>query len=203
MADILIDNQTLPTTPSSGKSVLFVDSTTKKMCQLDDSGVVHGILSRNCATAAQGALVTTEVYLTSSNLLIPSFGLPAGATLVWNISLVKTAASTAAPIWTVRVGAAGAVGDTSRIAATSTQAQTAVASDGTLVATCTVRTAGSSGILVLGGPCGPPGFGGGGSLASSAFDISSAAAGQFVGLTVTTGTSAAWTINGLSCYIIS
>ena len=203
MALITLDNQTTPTTPSAGRSALFPDSTTKKLVQVDDAGVQHGILSRNTATAAQGALATTEVYLTSSNLLIPSFGLPAGAVMVWHISVVKTAASTAAPIWTVRVGAAGAIGDTSRIAATSTQAQTAVASDGTITATVSVRTAGASGILVLGGPCGPPGFGGGGSLASSAFDISSAIGGQYIGLTVTTGTSAAWTVNGLSCYLIN
>lgn len=202
MADILIDNQALPSTPAASKSVLYVDSTTKKFAQLDDSGNPHGILSANVATAAQGLLATTEVYLTSSNLLIPSGGLKPGMTMVWYIQVVKTAASTAAPIWTWRVGAAGAIGDTSRIAATSTQAQTAVASDGTLIATCTVRTGGASGILVGAGPCGAPGFGGGGLLASSAFDLTTLG-GQYIGLTVTTGTSAAWTVNGLSCYIMA
>src|SRR5678815_4901959 len=127
MGDILIDNQTAPTTPAASKSVLWVDSTTKKYVQTDDGGAHRGTLSKNVATAAQGLLATTEVYLTSSNILIPSFGITAGMTFIWHISVVKTAASTAAPVWTVRIGAAGAVGDTSRIAATSTQAQTAVA----------------------------------------------------------------------------
>lgn len=202
MADILIDNQTAPTTPAAGKSIIWIDATTKKIVQTDDGGAHRGILSRNTATAAQGGIATTEVYLTSSNLLIPSFGLTAGMVMIWYIQAVKTAASTAAPIWTWRVGAAGAVGDTSRIAATSTQAQTAVASDGTLIATCTVRTGGASGILVGAGPSGAPGFGGGGLLASSAFDLT-ALGGQYIGLTVTTGTSAAWTINGLTCMIIN
>jgi hypothetical protein len=202
VADILIDNQTAPTTPASGKSVLWVDSTTKKQVQTDDSGVHHGIISRNTATAAQGALATTEVYLTSSNLLIPSMGLTAGMVMIWYIGVVKTAASTAAPIWTWRVGAAGTVADTSRIAATSVQAQTAVASDGTLVATCTVRTAGTSGILYGAGPSGAPGFGGGGQAASAAFDLT-ILGGQYIGLTVTTGTSAAWTVNGLTCMILN
>ena len=40
MADILIDNQTAPSTPASGKSVLWVDSTTKKFLQTDDE-LVH------------------------------------------------------------------------------------------------------------------------------------------------------------------
>lgn len=203
MADILIDNQTAPTTPASGKSVLWIDSTTKKLVQTDDGGAHRGgSLSKNVATAAQGALATTEVYLTSSNILIPSFGITAGMTFVWHISAVKTAAGVAAPIWTVRVGAAGAVGDTSRIAATSVQAQTAVASDGNLTAVVSCRTGGASGILVLGGPQGAPGFGGGGSLASAAFDLTTLG-GQFIGLTVTTGASAAWTVNGLSCYAIN
>lgn len=204
MADILIDNQTAPSTPSSGKSVIWIDSTTKKLVQTDDGGIHRGgVLSHNTATAAQGLLATTEVYLTSSNILIPSFGLPAGALMIWYIQVVKTAASTAAPIWTWRIGAAGAIGDTSRIAATSTQAQTAVASDGTLIASCTVRTAGASGVLVGAGPSGAPGFGGGGLLASSAIDLTSTIGGQYIGLTVTTGASAAWTVNGLSCYLIN
>ena len=113
MADILIDNQTAPTTPASGKSVIWVDSTTKKIVQTDDGGIRRGSpLSKNFATAAQGLLATTEVYLTNSNLLIPSYGMEAGQTYVWFISVVKTAASTAAPIWTFRIGAAGAIGDT-------------------------------------------------------------------------------------------
>jgi hypothetical protein len=202
MADILIDTQTAPSTPAASKSVIWIDSTTKKLVQTDDGGAHRGVLSRNTATAAQGALATTEVYLTSSNLLIPSFGLTAGMMLIWNIQAVKTAASTAAPIWTWRVGAAGAVGDTSRIALTSTQAQTAVASDGTLTAMVTVRTGGASGILMGSGPSGAPGFGGGGQGASSAFDLT-ALGGQYIGLTVTTGASAAWTVNGLSCYIMN
>ena len=35
---ILIDNQTAPSTPASGKSVIWIDSTTKKLAQTDDGG---------------------------------------------------------------------------------------------------------------------------------------------------------------------
>jgi len=45
MADILLDNEGLPSTPPAGKSILFSDSQSKKFAQLDDQGVAHGILS--------------------------------------------------------------------------------------------------------------------------------------------------------------
>lgn len=204
IADILIDNQTSPTTPAAGKSVIWVDATTKKLVLTDDAGIRRGSpLSRNTATAAQGLLATTEVYLTNSNLLIPSYGLEAGQTYIWLVSVVKTAAGVAAPVWTFRIGAAGAVGDTSRLALTSTQAQTGVASDGILTAMLTVRNVGASGVVAgSGGSGGGPGFGGGGSGASSTFD-NTGLGGQFIGLTVTTGASAAWTVNALSCWMLN
>lgn len=203
MADVLIDNQSAPTTPAAGKSIIWVDSTTKKLIVTDDGGVRRGApLSKNFAAAAQGALATTEVYLTNSNLLIPGYGLEVGMTFVWYISAVKTAAGVAAPVWTFRIGAAGAVGDTSRLALTSTQAQTAVASDGILTAVLMVRTVSASGVVVGSGGVGSVGFGGGGSAASSTFD-NTGLGGQFVGLTVTTGASAAWTVNGLSCFMLN
>ena len=66
-----------------------------------------------------------------------------------------------------------------------------------------VRSVSASGVVAgSGGSGGGPGFGGGGSGASSSFD-NTGLAGQYVGLTVTTGTSAAWTVNGLSCYMLN
>ena len=202
MADILLDNESLPSTPAAGKSIIFTDATTKKPALLDDGAIVRGILSRNVATAAQGALATTEVYLTNSNLLIPSCGMQVGQTYIWYISAVKTGAGTAAPIWTFRIGAAGAIGDTSRLALTATGVQVATAMDGVLMAMLTVRSVGVSGVIAGSGGAGLPNFGGGGSGASAGFD-NTALAGQYVGLTVTTGASAAWTVNALSCYMFN
>jgi len=198
MADILIDNQVAPSTPAAGKSVIWIDSTTKKVVQTDDGGVRHGVLSRNSSTAAQGLLATTEVYLTNSGLLVPSFGLDAGTTMVWYISLSKTAAGVAAPVWTFRIGTTQTTSDTSRLALTSVGIQGAVLSDGILTAMLHVRTGGASGVLAGSGGSGNSNFGGGGTGASSAVDLTSTIAGQYVGLTVTTGTSAAWTVNAVS-----
>ena len=200
MADILIDNQSAPTTPAASKSILWVDSTAKRQLQTDDGGIHRGIVAHNNSVAAQGAIATTEVYLTGSGLKIPSYGMQVGMTFVWYISASKTAASTAAPVWTFRIGAAQSTSDTSRLALTSGQAQTAVASDGTLIASVTATTVSASGVIIGSGGAGSVGFGGGGSGASSAFDNTGTIAGQFIGLTVTTGTSAAWTINNVSCF---
>ncbi len=198
MAILLVDNQTVPTTPASAKSTIWVESTNKRLLQTDDGGVHRGIFAHSNSTAAQGAIITTEIYVTGSNIKIPSYGMQVGQTYIWYISASKTAASTAAPIWTWRIGAAGAIGDTSRLALTSGQAQTAVASDGVLVAMLTVPIASSVGTIAGSGGMGAPGFGGGGAGTSSTFDNTSTIGGQFIGLTLTTGTSAAWTITACS-----
>lgn len=203
MAKITIPNQSAPGTPSSGYSYLWVDATTKKYAQTDDGGIHHGTpLSKSTTTAAQGALGTSEVYLTGSNLLIPSFSWQVGMTCVWHISAVKTGAGIAAPVWTFRMGAAGAIGDTSVLALTSTGIQVATAMDGTLTAVLSCRTAGASGVLAGSGGAGPANFGGGGSGATGAIDLTGKG-GQYIGLTVTTGASAAWTVNALTCYMMN
>src|SRR6266446_4959994 len=98
MADILLDNESFPSTPAASKSLIYVDSTTKRLHQLDDGGKPHGVLSTNASTSAQGAIATTEVYLTGSSLLIPSSGIKAGMIFLWWISASKTAAGVAAPV---------------------------------------------------------------------------------------------------------
>jgi len=200
MADILIDTQAAPSTPAAGKAVIWVDGTTKKLVQTDDTGAHRGILSHNYSTAAQGAIATTEVYLTGSGLLIPSFGLQVGMTAFWYISVVKTAAGVAAPVWTFRVGTAQTTGDTSRLALTAGGIQIATIMDGTLMAAISVRTGGATGVIAGSGGSGPANFGGGGSGASSTFDLT-VIGGQYIGLTVTTGTSAAWTVNNVTAYL--
>lgn len=200
MAIINIANQTAPTTPGGSTTTIWVDSTNKRVLDTDDSGIHRGIFYHQSTTAAQGAIATTEVYITGSGIKIPSYGMQLGMTFIWYISASKTAASTAAPVWTWRIGAAQTTSDTSRLALTSGQAQTAVASDGVLVAMLTVHIASSVGTIAGSGPMGAPGFGGGGAGTSSTFDNTATIAGQFIGLTVTTGTSAAWTITACSCF---
>lgn len=201
MADILIDNQAGPSTPTSGKSVIFVDSTSKKLSQLDDGGIVQGTLSRNSATASQGAGFAADTYVTNSGLVIPSFGMKAGQLYRWIITASKTAAGTAAAVYTVRIGSNQSTADTSRLALTAA-VQTGVADNGTLIVTVQVRNVGASGVIAGAASwaktqAGTAGFGGSIDGVSSSFD-NTALAGQFVGLSINGGASAAWTLT--SCH---
>ena len=201
MADLLIDNQTVPTTPAASKSVVYVDSTTKKLVLVDDAGLVRGTLSRNAATASQ-APAATDTYVTNSGLLIPSCGMKAGQLYRWRITLSKTAAGVAATIFTVRIGAAQSVADTSRLALTSSVVQTGAVAEGTIFVDIGVRNVSATGVIAGGfAVAAPVGLGGGKDGVSAAFD-NTALAGQYVGLSVTPGASAAWTITHVDAELI-
>lgn len=206
MADILIDNETTPTTPASGKSVLFVDSTTKKAAACDDSGNILGRLSRNFTTASQGAGFAADTYVTNSGILLPSCGLQAGMTFRWMITGSKTAAGVAQAVYTIRVGAGQATTDTSLLALT-TAAQTAVADNGILIVTATLRNVGASAVLAgavgwAKTQTGLIGFGGSLDGVSSTFD-STGKAGQYVGLSINGGASAAWTLTSVHAELLA
>lgn len=204
MGDWLTANQTKPSTPASGWADSYVDSTTKKLATLDDGGVNRGgTLSKNFANAQQTGFAA-DTYLTGSNILIPSFGMEAGQLYQWTVGVQKTAAGTAAIVVTVRIGAAGAIGDTSRLVLTQTVAQAATAAGSIFTIYAQVRNVGASGVLA--GAFAPIGgslaFGSGIQAASSAFD-NSALAGQYIGLSLNGGTSAAYTIDSCTGWLIS
>lgn len=202
MADILLDNQAIASTPASGKSVLAVDSTTKKFYQLDDAGTPQGILSRCNTTASQGALATTDTYITNSGLLIPSFGMKAGQLYRWQITLSKTNAGTTAFVLNVRIGTGQSTSDTSRLALTQAVAQAATTSAGIMWVVVGVRNVGASGVIAGGFAFSHvSAFGDGKDGASSTFD-NTALAGNYMGLSFTTGASAAWTITHVAGELI-
>lgn len=202
MADILIDNEATPATPASGKSLLYVDSVTKKVAQLDDGGSVRGVLSRNFSTASQGAGFAADTYVTNSGILIPNCGIQAGQVFRWYISLSKTAAGTAAAVFTFRLGAAQTTSDTSLLALTQVLAQTAAAASGLFIASVHVRTGGATGVIAGGvGVASSAGFGSGQDGVSGSVNLASAA-GQFMGLSMNGGASAAWTITGVTTELI-
>ena len=41
MADLLLDEQSGPATPSAGQGVIFIDTTASILCFKDDSGLYH------------------------------------------------------------------------------------------------------------------------------------------------------------------
>lgn len=202
MADILIDNQSVPSTPASGKTLLYVDSTAKLPAFKNDAGraSVMGGSTLNASTANLAPTANTDTYLTDSDLLIPSFGLQAKTQFRWVISASKTAAATATPVWTVRIGTNRTTSDTSRLALTG-PAQTAAADVGVFTLYVTVRSVSASGTIqgtiIVNHNGAATGFANNDAGAvegtSSTFD-NTALAGSYIGLSLNTGASAAWTI---------
>ena len=204
MADIVLDKQSVPTTPASGKGIIFIDSTASILAYRDDAGLVHA-RSNNAAITSQASGFATDTWVTNSDLLIPSWGLQAKTLFLWTISASKTAAGTVAPIYNIRIGSARTTADTARVTLTG-PAQTAIADIGTLWIIATVRNIGAAGIIqatawwVHRGTAASNNSGVGfandttGHVegASAAFDMSTLA-GQYVSLSLNGGASAAWT----------
>lgn len=201
MADILLDEQSTPATPSSGQGVLYFDSSASVFLQVNDAGIVQGDISR--AATAQQTGFASDTYVTNSGLIIPSKSMQAGMFWEWIMVLTKTAAGTAAPIWQVRTGINQTTADTSRLSIT-TAAQTAAVDTALVRILMTCRSVGVSGVIqglihiqhnlaATGFANTPAGF----NLVegtSAGFD-NTAMGGQFIGLSINGGTSAVWTMN--------
>src|SRR5438132_10763295 len=117
-ADVQLDTEANPATPSSGSAIGFFNSTNKEWQSIDDGGNVKTVrpLTNTGSTTTAGA----DIYLVGSNISVPPQLVRVGSTFRWRLNVSKTAAGTAAPIYNIRVGTAGAIGDTARL--TFTQA---------------------------------------------------------------------------------
>lgn len=204
MSDILLTEQSAPSTPSAGTGLIWIDSTNILLYKGDD-GITHGWSSNAAVAAVSG--YAADTYVVGSNMLIPTCNLQAKTVFRWQISASKTAAGIAAPIYIVRIGTAGAIGDTARLTLTG-PAQTAIADIGTLNIIVTVRTIGATGVLqgtawwdhrgtAVSSTIGV-GFANDGTGhvegTAAGFDMTALGTGtNFVGLSVNGGTSAAWT----------
>jgi hypothetical protein len=209
MARIIIAEETTPATPSAGTGVVYVDSTSSKLSFKDDSGrafVVTGGGLTNSSVANQ-TVNAADTYLTDSDLLIPSFGVQAKTRFVWNVSASKTAAGIAAPIYSIRIGSARTTSDTARLQLTG-PAQTAIADIGTLTVMITIRNVGAAGVIqgtafwahrgtAANTTTSGTGFAndttGHVEGTSAGFD-NSALGGNYIGLSVNSGTSGVWTV---------
>lgn len=202
---LLNESSSVSGSPASNKGRVILDASGIVLTE-DDAGRFYG-KSFNAAVAAQGAGFATDTYVTNSNILIPTIiSLQAKTHVIWQISASKSAASTATPIYSIRLGAAGAIGDTAILALTA-PAQTAIADIGTLNVMVTLRNIGASGVLqgtawwnhrgTVASSTGGTGFANDGTghveASSSTFDTTGKG-GQFIGLSINGGTSAAWTL---------
>ncbi len=199
MADILIENQSIPSTPSSGQCVIFTDNSAKAIFLLNDLGVIFG-RTDNASTAAQGAGFSSDTYVTNSDIQIPSFSFRVGTMIRWIIACSKTAAGTATPVYTIRIGSNRSTADTSRLAITG-PAQTAAADNAVITIMVVVRSIGASGVIqgdmTIDHNLAATGFANNASAivtgTSSGFDMT-AIGGRYVGISINAGASAAWTL---------
>ncbi len=198
MSQVRLINKTKPATPSSGQSIIFVDSSAKILCLLDDAGRVAA-RSSNASVAGQASGFSSDTYVTKSDLLIPSFGLQAGGKIRWKVSLFKSAAGTATPIWSVRIGSNRSTADTARVTLT-TATNTAVADFGMVDIIANVHSVHAS-TGVISGSAAMKHNGAAVGLAnndagwddalSTPFDNSNLG-GLYIGLSLNAGASAVW-----------
>lgn len=195
---IQLFSQTQPTTPPSGAAISFVDSTAKILCVRDDAGRVSA-RSANSSTASQGAGFSSDTYVTDSDVLIPSFGVQAKTQITWRISASKTAAGTATPVFSIRIGAARTTSDTARLQITG-PAQSAATDTAVYTIIITVRSVDASTGAIQGTVTNQhdagatTGFSNTAVHGTSAGFDNSALGGQYIGLSINGGASAAWTI---------
>lgn len=146
MADILLDVQSVASTPSAGQTVIAVNSTTKRIQTVDDAGFKRTLGYVNFSTADQSPSATTRTYITGSNIAFPAGALQVGTVLRWQFNITKTAAGTATSTFDICFGTAGTTSDTARVSFTK-PAGTAAADEGLVTILCIIRgPIGASGV---------------------------------------------------------
>lgn len=200
MSDILLDEQSAPSAPSSGQGIIYPDSAIGLPAYRGPSlaRVMNGYVL--ASSTADQTLGTSDTYVTGSRILVPSFGLLVGCRYIIELSLSKTGAGTAAPVWTVRMGTAGTTSDASQWTHTGV-AQTAVGETGYYHFMGVIRSIGGSGVMQGSLVCVRTGGTAATGLASVPIaQVTGAAAdkawasGQGIGLSINAGGSSAWTV---------
>lgn len=180
----------------------------QRVMQITAAGLVRLSGSApNYSTASQAGFAA-DTYVTGSSVAIPfGVGLVPGTRYRCTFSVTKTAAGTAAATYTVRIGTAGAIGDTSRLAFTADVAQTAAIASGIITVEFVVRTQAAAGVIAggVGVATSSVGLGGGATAVSAGFDNTAATltSTSFIGLSMNGGASAAWTVNHVFAEIIA
>lgn len=148
MAEVQLDEQSVPSTPASGKGIFWPDNAVSVPMYKDDSGRVWYMAGGISAfsTASQAPSAATDTYVTGSRIVLPSAGFQAGTRYRCRISVSKSTTGTAASVWSVRIGTAGTTADTARTTHT-TVAQTAIADVAWFELNVILRNVGAAGVL--------------------------------------------------------
>ena len=196
MARIKLDNEATPATPAAGISTIFPDSTSKELVHLDDTGKAKTLRPLTTANTGNIPANAADTYLVGQ--LVPPAKLRAGTLVKFTFGMTKTAAGTATPVWSVRVGTAGTTADTAQLTFTG-RAQQANADTARAEIHVIVRSIGASGViegiyaLANGAAAGFTAAGGDAQQNTSAgFDTT--VANLIVGVSVNPGAAGNWTV---------
>jgi hypothetical protein len=148
MADIVLDTQVAPSTPSAGTINLYAETTTLQMCSRDANGRIQTFGDINNQSTAAQAYTTAEIYLAGSALTIPAHLLQVGARCTWRVVASKTA-GTGAPVWKLYKGTLGTTGDTAIATLTQASAPTSVADTAIYNIEAVLRNTGAAGVMLF------------------------------------------------------
>lgn len=99
------------------------------------------------ASIALQTIADTDQYVTGSAVAIPQGKIKAGTFYRCKLNVIKTAAGVVAPIFTVRVGIAGALSDTAVATLNGYSVQTGVADEGVFEFDCIFRQSGATAVI--------------------------------------------------------
>lgn len=159
----------------------------------------------NVSILPQVLVANTTTYLTNSNLSANS--IQAGTIVTWYISISKTAAGTAAPVFTIKFGTAASTADATLVTFTGS-AQTAAADTGMVMIRAVFRAVGNGTALIsahynLTHNLASTGLANvaANNIAQVSGTFNSTTANSFLGITANSGASAIWTINQVDATI--
>jgi len=127
MAEIILDSQSAPETPASGKLAIYPESSLRFLSARDENGYVHKLNRRtNFSTVAQSFVGTIGTYIVGSKFSVSPEFLSLTAVFKWRISLTKTAAGSGASTFALRLGPFGTISDISIVSVTKQSGTAAI-----------------------------------------------------------------------------
>lgn len=209
MADILLDTQGVPATPSTGQGVLYFDSVSKKLTTKNDAGVVDTLDDVATASTANQTGFAADTYVAGTALTLPPGLARVGTSYYATFDMVKTAAGSAAATVIVRFGTGGTTADAAILTFTW-GAGTAAVDTGVFEVWCHWRTVGASSVLV--GMCAcshalastgliSTGASGSGLLLATSAAFNSTVANSIIGVSFNGGASFAGTNTVVQSYL--
>ena len=139
-----VEQSSKPTTPAAGEVNIFMDNTaTPRLTLQDDTGTTYlASPATNVSVSTVSAGYASDTYLAGSSITIKEAGAwRVGQIYRCKFDMVKTAAGSATPIITVRMGTLGTTGDAS-IATITWAAGTAAADTAMIEILISFRTVG-------------------------------------------------------------